>query len=110
MATYTGHHSLGDSGRTMGAGSTAFALAVDAQQEHQDQEPLPAAAVLPLVWRHLVAYGPPVDLRTALAAACTFRALRVEMRATVTRGKLERPSQVRVRLGAGVRHLPYKQG
>ncbi len=87
---------MGDNGRTTGAGSTASALAGDALGQHQGQELLPTALVLPVVWRHLATYGPPVDLRTALAAACACRASRAELQAMVTRGRLERPSQVRL--------------
>ncbi len=56
------------------------------------------AALSPVLWRHLATSGPPVDLRTALAAACACRVFREVLQEVVIRGKLERPSQVRAGL------------
>ncbi len=76
-----------------GKSSAVSAAATAATSVGNEPGVLPAA-LSPVLWRHLAINGPPLDLRTTLAAACACRAFRQVLQDVVTRGKLQRPSQV----------------
>ncbi len=91
-------------GATHGGPAAAGAsnLAPTATGSSNAPEPL-CAELWPVVWYHTytspasgLGGSPLPDLRTALAATCVCRGWREELRAAVTKGRLERPSQVGV--------------